>query len=162
MKFHSLLFTVLLLADVTAVAATLTPYRQGDWKQLIAERRGAPLIVHFWGMTCGPCLVELPKWSAFIHEHRDAKVVFIEVDQAPEQVAWKILTNAKLDGADNRATVEQFDEYMRFEIDKRWLGELPITMLIAADGTATRLDGAVDFASVRSWLSREKAAPRPK
>ena len=24
---------------------------------------GQPTVIHFWGLTCGPCLVELPQWG---------------------------------------------------------------------------------------------------
>jgi thiol-disulfide isomerase/thioredoxin len=148
--------TSLVFAHVAA-AASLQPYRTGDWKEVVQGRAGKPMIVHFWGVTCGPCLVELPKWGKFVREQRAANVVFIEVDQAPEKIALKRLADAKLEGAANRMLVSQYDEYMRFEIDPKWMGELPSTVLIDANGHARRISGVVDFGQLRAWLAREQA-----
>jgi thiol-disulfide isomerase/thioredoxin len=158
MKPRALLFLFLALLAHTAVAATLQPYRTGDWKDLVRNRGGQPLIVHFWGISCGPCVVELPKWGRFMRERPDAKVVFIEVDQAPAKVTLRILGGAKLDNGDIRALASPYDEYMRYEVDAKWMGELPSTMLVGVDGKVTRLSGSVDFAALRSWLGREKSA----
>jgi hypothetical protein len=48
-----------------------------------------------------------------------------------------------------------FDEYMRYEIDPKWLGELPITMLVNAKGEARRVRGVIDFAQLRAWLKAQ-------
>jgi hypothetical protein len=79
------------------------------------------------------------------------------VDQAPEKIALKRLADAKLEGAANRMLVSQYDEYMRFEIDPKWMGELPSTVLIDANGHARRISGVVDFGQLRAWLAREQA-----
>ena len=145
----------LILTGPSAGAAPLEPYRTGDWKDLVRQKSGQPLIVHFWGVTCSPCIVELPKWGRFLREKHEARVVFVEVDQAPQKVALKILADARLSQADNRVLASPFDEYMRFEVDPKWVGELPSTILIGKGGKATRLSGAVDFGAIREWLARE-------
>lgn len=152
-RFAVSLVSLLILQGATA--APLQPYRTGDWKQIVQSGAGRPIIVHFWGVTCGPCLVELPKWGKFIRDQSTVNVVFIEVDQTPEKVARKILAEAKLDRASNRALVTPYDEYMRYEVDPKWVGELPSTVLVGADGKVTRLSGTVDFGALRTWLVRE-------
>ena len=36
---------------------------EGSWQALRQAHDGRPTIMHFWGLTCGPCLVELPEWA---------------------------------------------------------------------------------------------------
>lgn len=151
----SLLAAWLLIA--AAEGAPLKPYRQGEWKALVAEDTGRPLIVHFWGVTCGPCMVELPKWGRFSREPHGAWIVFIEMDGAPEKAALRILVDAGLGGADIRALASPFDEFTRYEIDPRWAGELPSTVLIGSDGTSKRLSGAANFGEIRTWLKTRRA-----
>jgi thiol-disulfide isomerase/thioredoxin len=141
-----------------AAAALRQPYRAGEWKALVRSHAGQPLIVFFWGIACGPALDEMPKWGRFVRERNRVKVVFIEVDQAPEKAALEILAEAKLESVDHRGLVSDFDPAMRREIDVRWAGELPFTLLVGADGTITRQAGTVDFAAIRAWLVREGAA----
>jgi hypothetical protein len=42
-----------------------------------------------------------------------------------------------------------FTERLRFEIDPRWQGEIPRTMLIARDGTTTIVEGVANPKQVR-------------
>lgn len=147
---------VAIAASATAAPASLAPYRTGDWKALLRAHAGAPFIVHFWGVTCGPCIVELPQWGEFVRRHPGLPAVFVEVDPAPESVARRILARAHLEAADNRLLASPFDEYMRYEVDRKWAGELPATLLVDGKGQATRISGEVDFRQVDDWLARQR------
>jgi thiol-disulfide isomerase/thioredoxin len=130
----------------------LALYQPGDWKKILTAGRGKPQIIHFWGFTCGPCLEELPHWGKFLKEFASVKTVFIEVDQVPLATAAQALAQAGLEYRDNRASAAVFDEYLRHEIDPKWQGELPITMLVNAKGEVRRIRGAVNFEQIRAWL----------
>jgi len=146
---------ILSLCLSSVQALTLTDYKPGDWQALIASAGKSPLIVHFWGFTCGPCLEELPRWGAFLEKNPALKTIFIEVDQVPESASLKALHDAHLDLADLRVSTAYFDEYMRYEIDPKWMGELPLTLLISPQGEVKRLRGTVDFADLRKWLNTQ-------
>jgi thiol-disulfide isomerase/thioredoxin len=134
----------------------LTLYQPGDWKKILTSGHGKPQIVHFWGFTCGPCLEELPHWGKFLKEFANVKTVFIEVDQVPLATAAQALAQAGLEQRDNRTSAAVFDEYLRYEIDPKWQGELPITMLVNAKGEVRRVRGAVNFEQVRAWLQAQQ------
>lgn len=140
------------LLQLDAESPKLVLYQPGDWKKILVAGRGQPQIVHFWGFTCGPCLEELPRWGEFLKEFTNVKTVFIEVDQVPHATASQALTQAGLAQRDNRASASIFDEYLRYEIDPKWQGELPITMLVNAKGEVKRVRGAANFEQVRNWL----------
>ena len=143
------------LLKLEAPGPALASYAPGDWKKILQAGAGKPQLVHFWGYTCGPCLEELPRWGDFLKESSALKTIFIEVDQVPHATALQALTLAGLAQADNRASAAVFDEYMRYEIDPKWLGELPITVLVNAKGEARRVRGVIDFAQLRAWLQAQ-------
>jgi len=62
------IFGALLLAAIgtpaLGAAPDLRPFVRGSWAQLLKAHQGKPIVVHFWGLTCGPCLAELPNWTA--------------------------------------------------------------------------------------------------
>jgi len=153
-----LLAAVLLVLVACSCAATdLQPYRQGDWNAILKGRAGGPLIVHFWGVTCAPCVVELPQWGRFLERRAPDSVVFIETDVAPDSAVSRMIRDARLEAASNWAAQAPFDEYARYEIDTRWQGEIPFTLLIDRKGRAQRVVGQVDFGKLASWLDRQGA-----
>ncbi len=133
----------------------VTPYHPGDWQSLVNSRNQQAMIVHFWGFTCAPCLEELPRWGTFVGQHPQVNTVFIEVDQIPETIAVQALTQAQLAQAVHRSSTAYFDEYMRYEIDPKWMGELPLTLLISPNGDVKRLRGTVDFTVLGKWLKSQ-------
>ena len=140
------------MISVNTQATELKNYQAGDWKTLLQTGANKPMIVHLWGFTCAPCLDELPRWGDFVAQFPELKTVFIQVDDVPPELSIQTLTDARLTRADNRTSTMIFDEYMRFEIDPRWRGELPLTLLISPNGAIKRLRGTVDFKVIQQWL----------
>jgi thiol-disulfide isomerase/thioredoxin len=140
------------LISAHSQATELKNYQSGDWQILLKNSANKPMVVHFWGFTCAPCLDELPRWGEFIAQFPNLKTVFIQVDDVPPELTIQTLTDASLARADNRTSAVIFDEYMRFEIDPRWRGELPLTLLINPSGDVKRLRGTVDFKVIQQWL----------
>jgi thiol-disulfide isomerase/thioredoxin len=154
------LLAALLLPDAARAADPL-PFERGSWAKLVARHEGQATVVHFWGLTCGPCLVELPNWGKLAAARRDLRLVLVAADplpQPPDQVA-ATLERAGLSGAESWSFTDRFYERLRYEIDPAWMGELPRTVLIARDGHVTALPGVADLSKVRAWLDAQ-ARPR--
>ena len=60
--------------------------------------------------------------------------------------------------AENWMFNDNFVERLRYEIDPQWQGGIPRTLLIAADGTTTTLEGVADFVQIGAWLDAQPAA----
>jgi len=142
-------FTGSVLAD----SVSLKSYQTGDWKTIIKTANGAPLAIHFWGVTCPACVKEMPQWGQFIKNNPNAKVVFIQVDDVSQDSMKKMLNKAGLDKANNYYVAAPFDERLRFEIDPQWHGETPTTITIDKNGKVTRKTGLVDFQNLQNAIA---------
>lgn len=152
------LLMILMPAVVTdsATSTELRPFTRGSWQELRQAHDGQPMIVHFWGFTCGPCLAELPDWGKFAGAHPGLALVTIADDPvADEKSQIGALRDAGLGEAENWSFADAFNERLRFEVNPHWHGELPYTVFIAADGAVTATSGAVDFSTVRSWADSQ-------
>lgn len=138
-------------------AASPLPFERGSWAKLRAEHAGQPTVVHFWGLSCAPCLAELPHWSELARQRPDLRLVLVAADpmpQDPERIA-DTLARAGLANHESWSFSDRFYERLRYEIDPAWVGELPRTLMIARDGKATVVPGVADLDRVRAWLDTQ-------
>jgi thiol-disulfide isomerase/thioredoxin len=147
-----------------AHAAEPRPFVQGSWQELRRAHAGRPTIVHFWGLTCTPCLVELPEWGRFERSEPKADIVMVAADPVAIDPAdlGTTLATVGLDKSESWRFADPFTERLEYEIDAAWQGELPFTVMLTADGTATTMLGIVDFAALRAWADgKAPVAPGP-
>jgi len=154
----------LVIVPITAVdSATqpdLRPFVRGSWQELRGMHAGQATVVHFWGLTCGPCLVEMPSWTKLRNERPDLNLVLIDANPFGDDPAsvWTTLTQQRLSSVENWIFADRFEEKLRFEIDPHWHGEMPYTVMIGPDGTVSSVTGVVDFAKLTAWLDIQKSA----
>lgn len=158
MRLALLLVALLGVASFSpAQAADPQSFERGTWAKLREAHAGQPTVIHFWGLTCAPCLVELPHWAALQAKRPDLRLVLIAADpvpQDPERVA-ATLAKAGLNKTENWSFTDRFYERLRYEIDPAWAGELPRTVMIDREGKATVLAGVADLGQVRQWLDAQ-------
>lgn len=169
MKRHPILLcavTVLMLAGASTLFSLraehqLHPFVRGSWKGILQSHAGRPTMVHFWGVTCGPCKVELPLLGAFMKKRPDIDVVLVSADLVPDLpgATWAMLQKAGAEGAENWIFNDGFAERLRFEIDPSWQGDIPRTVLVGRDGKQTTMEGVAEFAAIENWLAEQQRAP---
>jgi thiol-disulfide isomerase/thioredoxin len=110
-----------------------------------------------WGLTCGPCLVELPEWGRFAQSAGGIDVVMVAADPVPEEPAQLLATLAKtgLSPVESWRFADRFAERLQYEVDPNWRGELPLTILLGRDGSVRSVLGTVDFADLRAWIEQQ-------
>ncbi|MFO1163195.1 MAG: TlpA disulfide reductase family protein [Reyranellaceae bacterium] len=159
MRLSILIALLLALASfASAEPAAPLAFERGSWAKLRTGHSGQATVIHFWGLTCGPCLVELPQWGKLSQQRPDLKLVLIAADplpQDPDRVS-ATLERAGLAGSESWSFTDRFYERLRYEIDPAWAGELPRTVMIDAKGEATVLPGVADLAQVRAWLDAQR------
>jgi thiol-disulfide isomerase/thioredoxin len=141
----------------SAAASELRPFSAGSWQQVLRDHAGRPTIVHFWGLTCGPCRVELANWGQLLKERGNLQLVLIDADLVPNESSnvSTVLESAGLSTAENWIFDDAFAERLRYEVDPQWQGEIPYTVLIAADGSRKIISGVIDLNVLRKWLDEQ-------
>lgn len=138
-----------------AVAFDFQPYGRGAFAEIVKAHAGRPLIVHFWSVTCPPCLVELPQWGKMLDERKGVDIVFVNVDDEEERPrAQARADKAGLGKGTHYGFSDSFVEKLYFEADKGWRGELPFTAFVAPEGTVTTVTGAIDDPLAAKWLEK--------
>jgi len=135
-------------------AGEMKPFVAGSWEELLKGHEGKPVVVHFWGLTCPPCIVEMPRWGALRRDNPEIAIVMVASDPAPADTEGQVavLKRSNLLDAENWTFADAFSERLRHEIDPRWRGELPRTLLIAGNGARLAVVGPIDPKAVRTWF----------
>lgn len=142
------------LLAVPALAGGARPFVEGSWQAIRDAHAGKPLVAHLWSLTCAPCLVELPHWARLARENPNLRIVLISTDgeeDVPRMAAT--LARAGLSELESWHFADPFAERLRFELDPRWRGELPRTLLVAPGGDVTVVRGR-GMEAVESWSAR--------
>jgi thiol-disulfide isomerase/thioredoxin len=154
-SFRALAIVVATLVASSAFAIDFKPYGRGAFAQLTKAHVGRPLMIHFWSVTCPPCLVELQQWAKMIAERKDVDIVFVNVDSDEDRArAQARAEKAGLGKAVHYGFADDFVEKLYFEADTTWRGELPFTALVSPGGKVTAITGAIDDPLVLQWLEK--------
>jgi thiol-disulfide isomerase/thioredoxin len=151
----ALLFLAFPLTSIGSAALDqLHPFVRGSWKDIRKAHAGQPTVVHFWGVTCGPCRLEMPAWGKLLQERPDLNLVVINADLVPNEpgAVRAMLAQTGLAPAENWTFGDGFVERLRYEIDPQWQGDIPRTLLLARDGSTTVIEGVADLENIRAWL----------
>jgi thiol-disulfide isomerase/thioredoxin len=156
------LVAFLLSAPASEAPPELKPFERGSWQDVLRAHAGRPTIVHFWGVTCGPCKVELPLLGGFMKDHPSIDVVTISADLVPNLsgATQSMLEKSGLSSAENWIFSDGFVERLRFEIDPGWQGDIPRTMLISREGAITTIEGSAEMTDLEKWSDQQLAASR--
>lgn len=146
---------VLLFALCIATAGADTQpgvFTARSFAAIRAHHAHQPLVVHLWGVTCAPCLIELPKLAALQHKHPSMKLVLIQVDPVSVEAVEQVLRQVGLTHVEHWHVSGEFDEHLRYSIDKKWSGEIPRTLLVSRNGDVIRIQGAAEMGRIEEWL----------
>jgi thiol-disulfide isomerase/thioredoxin len=159
----AILAIIQMLISFPVLASDPRPFVQGSWQELRQEHSGRPMVVHFWGLTCGPCLIELPQWGKLLRERPNLDIVMIAADPVLDEPGAinGALSRAGCTGVESWMFADGFTERLIYEVDPQWAGELPYTLLIGRDGSETTKLGAVDFSEIRNWAGRQSRETPP-
>jgi thiol-disulfide isomerase/thioredoxin len=156
------LLSFLVSAPASEAPPQLKPFERGSWHDILRSHAGRPTIVHFWGVTCGPCKVELPQLGEFMKGHSAIDMVTVSADLVPDLsgATHSMLEKSGLQSAENWIFNDGFVERLRFEIDPGWQGEIPRTILISREGTITTIEGSAEMADLDKWSDQQRTAAK--
>lgn len=155
MGLRFVLGLALTLVAGAALALDFKPYGRGDFAKIVQAHAGKPLILHYWSVTCPPCLAELPQWKKLVDARKEIDVVFVNTDDEDDRArAAARLEKVGLANVAHYGFADSFVEKLYFEADKSWRGEMPFTALVAPDGGVVTVTGAVDDPLIAGWLEK--------
>lgn len=154
----ALCFAVILFSPLPALAAQeIKPFVRGSYQQIVAARQGNPFIVNFWSLSCGYCMVELGMFKNLAKKYPKLDLVLVSTD-TPEEEKSVSATLAKF-SLSNKAEAwvfaDSYVERLRFEVDKKWQGELPRTYFFGSKGEVTAISGKVEQKVVEQWIKEQ-------
>ncbi|MBI5437525.1 MAG: TlpA family protein disulfide reductase [Nitrosomonadales bacterium] len=148
---------VLFIAPPTALAEQeIKPFLRGSYQQIVSARQGKPFIINFWSLACGYCKVELGMFKKLAKKYPRLDLVLVSTD-SPEEVKSVSATLAKFSLGKVEAWVfaDSYTERLRFEVDKKWSGELPRTYFFNADNKMKAISGKLEQSDVEQWIKEQ-------
>ena len=170
MRRHGLLtalcFAIFSIAPAPVSAGQeIKPFVRGSYQKIVAARQGKPFVLNFWSLTCSYCMVELEMFKKLARKYPNLDLVLVSTD-TPEEEKSVSATLAKfsLGKAEAWVFADSYTERLRFEIDKKWQGELPRTYFYSANVGARRavpvqaISGKLEYKEVEQWVKQQYAA----
>lgn len=140
-------------APLVSAADAVRPFVTGSLAKIVAERQGQPFVLAFWSVTCAHCPTELKALGEIRKRNPKLDIVLVAAD-TPDEMALA----AQLAGKYGLGKVEQWvfademEERLRFEIDRRWHGELPRTHFYDRDHRIEVVSGVAPKQQLLAWV----------
>lgn len=144
---------VLLLAGLAR--ADVQPYVVGSLQKIEGERRGKPFILTFWSASCTHCPTELKALGDLLRQYPRLDLVIVATDTPAETPELQRLAQGY--GLGEQAQwvfADPQPERLRYEIDRRWYGELPRTYFYDRQHRRDGRSGAVPAEQLEQWAGR--------
>ncbi len=147
------------LSSAPAQAAQeIKPFVRGSYQQIVAARQGKPFILNFWSLTCSYCMVELAMLKKLAKKYPRLDLVLVSTDTAEEEKSVAAtLVKYSLGKAEAWVFADSYTERLRFEVDRKWQGELPRTFFFSAKGEINAISGKLEYKEVEQWVKQQYA-----
>ena len=136
-----------------ADGAAPKPFVAGSVKQIVAARQDKPFVLGLWSLSCTHCREDLAVLARFMKQHPGVEVVLVSTDSPEEgEAVVATLRRLALERAESWVFADPFAERLRFEIDRKWHGELPRTYLFDNSHSVTAISGKLDPQQLERWI----------
>lgn len=130
--FSRLVLPLLALALVSPAAAPaageLRPFVAGSMQTIRDAQRGKPFILALWSLACVHCREDLDLLGRLAKREPRLKIVLVSTDEPRDAEEIRaVLEHHGLSHAQSWVFADAMAERLRFEVDRRWRGELPRT-----------------------------------
>jgi len=149
------------LLPAMAQGADFLPFR-GDSRAAIEQAHaGRAMILTFWSVDCAYCMEDLALLGEIVRRHPQIALVTVNTDDDNGAVnAAKVLDKAGLPAHARWRFATQDSDRLRYQIDRKWYGELPRSYFYDKQHRVKAVSGKPDSAWLQGWL-QEFQAVRP-
>lgn len=153
-RWLAVLWLVLSLACVQVNAQDgARHFVPGSLAQIVAAHEQRPFILSFWSLTCTHCQEELALLAKLQRQYPTLKLVLVSTDTPEDNVAISAtLSRMKLARVESWVFADSFAERLRFEVDRKWHGELPRTYFYQGGQISQAISGKLDAARTEQWV----------
>ncbi len=142
-------------APVSA-APDIKPFVRGSYQQLIAARQGRPFMVNFWSLSCTHCQSELAMFKKLARKYPKLDLVLVSTDTTEEEkLVAATLEKIAPANAETWLFADSYIERLRYEVDKRWHGELPRTYFFGANNEVKAFSGRIEEHEIERWIKTQ-------
>lgn len=139
-----------------AAAQEIKPFVRGSYQKIVSARQGKPFIVNFWSLSCGYCMIELAMLDNLSRKYPRLDLVLVSTDTPEEEKSVSAtLKKFSLDKADAWVFADSYTERLRFEIDRKWQGELPRTYFYGTKNEIRGISGKIEQEEVEQWIKEQ-------
>lgn len=150
-----LLFILALsFTNASNASESIRPFTLGSLEKVIGAREGKPFILVLWSLDCQYCPTELKMLSELKRSHPALDVVLIATDSVSDMPQLIARTESYgMNKAERWVFAEDMPERLRFEIDRRWYGEVPRTYFYDRKHQREARTGLVSKKFLEDWLA---------
>ena len=150
-----LLVAMLTFMSAAGAAESVRPFTLGSLAQVLDARAGKPFILVFWSLDCQYCPTELKMLGELKRSHPALDIVLIATDSVSD--IPQLISRAESYGVnkvEQWVFAEDMPERLRFEIDRRWYGEVPRTYFYDQQHQREARTGLINKKFFEDWLAR--------
>lgn len=136
-----------------APASDIKPFTAASMEEILAARKGKPFILGLWSLSCTHCRDDLALLSKLSQRYHKLDLVLIATD-TPEQAeeAANTLRPYRFKRVEQWIFADEFTERLRYNIDRKWRGELPRTYFYEATHQTRAISGKLDEVESERWV----------
>jgi len=150
---RGLLLVAMLIMSAELSAGEVRPFMSGSMAQIEAEHKNQPFILMLWSLTCAYCPTELKTLGELTRKNPALNVVLVATDTLDDsQEIAQRLAGYGLDNAEQWVFADAMPERLRFEIDRRWYGEVPRSYFYNRDHQREVKMGLVGSVFIEEWM----------
>lgn len=146
---------ILTMSGMAIAAHDIRPFVPGSLAQILATRVDKPFILVFWSLECQYCPAELKMLGALKHRYPKLDIVLVATDtpnDVPELAAR--VKSYRIDKVEQWVFAEDMPERLRFEIDRRWYGEIPRMQFYDRAHQREVKTGLINQKLIEDWIAR--------
>lgn len=139
--------------EASASAESVRSFVPGALAKIVGARQGKPFILALWSISCTHCPAELKALGQLKNVYPKLDIVLVAADSledAPQAAATA--RGYGLAHSSQWIFADPMPERLRFEIDRRWHGELPRTYLYDRQHKVQGFSGLVPAEQLAQWI----------
>ncbi|CAG0973245.1 hypothetical protein MTYP_01349 [Methylophilaceae bacterium] len=150
---HVIVAFLMLSVVSPAFAVDFLPFRSDSRAAIEQSHAGKAMILALWSVDCAYCADDLKLLGDVVRRHPDVALVTVCTDsRETAENAGKVLNGVGLPLHARWLFAEKDTERLRYNIDKKWYGELPRTYFYDAQHQVKAVSGRPDAAWLEQWL----------